>query len=132
MGGHIGMSKNLAADMKTFIRWIHLLPIANDDGAKMIIIDLPEFYCLSDESAFFKWLTEISAVTRTRGVGRKLEVTFKEPIGREDFYELVGLMTRYGLRTDSLLILIEKQNDPWFRDSRNYWYSGVYGQATKG
>jgi len=84
------------------------------------------YHCPSDEDHFFAWLQSIPAVKNVKGTHKGLEVTIKEPIDKESFYDLVGLMTRYGLNQKCLKPLCESQIDPWFKDPKNYWYRAVF------
>ena len=58
-----------------------------------------------------------------------LELTIDEPIDRASFYELVGLMTRYGLDTQCLKPLCESNPDSWFKDNKNYWHAAVFSKG---
>ena len=94
----------------------------------MLLIPEPSlYYCEPDENCFFTWLNAIPAVRDVTGTPAGLELAIEEPIDKISFYELVGLMTRYGLDKRCLLPLCESQSDPWFRDSKNYWYAAVFG-----
>lgn len=93
----------------------------------MLLIQEPAlFYCEPDEDYFFTWLKAIPAVKSITGTPMGLELIIEEPIDQLSFYDLVGLMTRYGLDRKCLRPLCESQTDPWFRDTKNYWYSAVF------
>lgn len=85
------------------------------------------FYCEPDEDYFFAWLQNIEAVKAVMGTPDGLDLTIQVPIDRTSFYELVGLLTRYQLNRTSLRPLCEGHTDPWFTDSKNYWYESVFG-----
>lgn len=94
----------------------------------MILICEPAtFYCESDEECFFGWLKSIPGMKNVTGTPGGLELDIEEPIDKLSFYELVGLMTRYGLDRKALLPLCAKQSDPWFKDPQNYWFNAVFG-----
>ncbi len=93
----------------------------------MLLIREPAlYYCEPDEDHFFAWLEAIPAVLSVKGTPDGLEVELVEPIDKPSFYELVGLMSRYGLDRKSLRVLCERQTDPWFKDPQNYWYEAVF------
>ena len=93
----------------------------------MLLIPEPKlFYCEPDEEHFFAWLKAIPAVKNVKGTPNGLELSLEEPIDQLSFYELIGLMTRYGLDRKCLRVLCEQHRDPWFRDSKNYWYGTVF------
>ena len=85
------------------------------------------FYCESDEDHFFAWLKSIPAIKAVVGTPEGLNLTIEEPIDQLSFYELVGLMTRYQLDKKALHQLCDSQQDPWFTDTKNYWYASVFG-----
>lgn len=96
-----------------------------------MLLPIPEpmyFYCGSDENHFFTWLKSIPAVKAVAGSPDGLNLTIEEPIDQLSFYELVGLMTRYQLDTKALRQLCDSQLDPWFTDTKNYWYASVFGK----
>lgn len=95
----------------------------------LLIPEPPRYYCEPDEEHFFTWLQAIPAVRDVRGTPLGLEVTVDEPIDRVSFYELVGLLTRYGLNRRCLHLLCELNPDPWFRDPQNYWHNDVFGRS---
>ena len=91
-----------------------------------LLIQLPAFYCHSDEDCFFRWLKSIEGVAEVIGAPEGLIVEFDRLIDRDSFYELVGLLVRYGVQLTSLRAICESHPDPWFRDKSNYWYGGVF------
>lgn len=86
----------------------------------------PIFYCESDEDEFFRWLKGIPAIRDVIGTHEGLQLEIDEPIDRLSFYELVGLMTRYGLDRKCLRPLCDAAIDPLFMDSKNYWFKSVF------
>lgn len=95
-----------------------------------MLLRIPEpvrFYCEVDEDHFFAWLQGIAAVKAVVGKPDGLHLTVDVPIDRLSFYELVGLMARYQLDKKCLRPLCEGHIDPWFTDSKNYWYKSVFG-----
>ncbi len=93
-----------------------------------ILIDEPKrFYCNSDEECFFEWLNGIDGVASVVGSHAGLTIEFNRPIDRDGFYELVGLLTRYGLDCSGLRPLCASHPDNWFRDESNYWHRSVFG-----
>lgn len=97
-----------------------------------MLLTIPEpkrFYCESDEDHFFAWLESIPAVKAVAGTPEGLNLTVEEPIDQLSFYELVGLMTRYQLDKKSLRPLCESHADPWFIDTKNYWYGSVFEKS---
>lgn len=94
-----------------------------------MLISLPEpslFFCDVDEDHFFGWLQGVPAVKAVVGTHTGLDVTVETPIDKLSFYELAGLLTRYQLPLTSLRVLCDGQDDPWFNDSKNYWYAAVF------
>lgn len=92
-----------------------------------LLIPEPErFYCEADEDHFFAWLNGIEAVEAVTGSPEGIWVTLQVPASRSTFYDLVGLLTRYGLDRKSLRPLCDGQADPWFSDTKNYWYDAVF------
>ena len=99
----------------------------------MILIQEPGlFYCEPDEDYFFTWLKAIPAVKRVTATPKGLELIIEEPMDKNSFYELIGLMTRYGLDKKCLRPICDSHPDPWFKDSKNYWYESVYGNSEIG
>ena len=97
----------------------------------LLIPEPNRFYCESDEDHFFAWLKGVPAIKDIVGTPEGIALTIAEPIDKPSFYDLVGLMTRYHLDRTCLRPLCESQLDPWFRDTKNYWYAGVFeGPAT--
>ena len=96
----------------------------------LVIIPNPSlYYCEPDEDYFFAWLEAIPAVKEVTGTPAGLELKIQEPIDKTSFYELVGLLTRYGLDRKCLRPLCKSQSDPWFNDPQNYWYSAVFEEG---
>lgn len=94
----------------------------------MVLIPEPDlYYCEPDEEYFFTWLEAIPAIKEVTGTPDGLELKIDLPIDKISFYELVGLMTRYGLDRKCLRPLCMFQLDPWFNDPKNYWYDAVFG-----
>ncbi|WP_211442011.1 hypothetical protein [Collimonas humicola] len=94
----------------------------------MLLVPGPfRYYCEPDEDYFFAWLKAIPAVKAVVGTPSGLELTLEAPIDKTSFYELVGLMARYGLDRKCLRPLCQSQSDPWFNDPQNYWYEAVFG-----
>lgn len=97
-------------------------------GMRMLLIPEPSvYYCEPDEEHFFSWLRAIPAIREVTGTPAGLELIVDEPIDKVSFYELVGLLTRYGLDSKCLQPLCCLQTDPWFNDPKNYWYANVFG-----
>lgn len=96
---------------------------------KLLIDEPKRFYCQPDEEHFFAWLNGIDEVEKVVGSQAGLLIEFKRPIGRDGFYELVGLLTRYGLNCSCLQPLCAAHPDDWFRDKVNYWHKSVFGEA---
>jgi len=94
---------------------------------QLVIPEPQRYYCEADERHFFAWLQAISAVTKVVGTPDGLQLDIETPVDRASFYELIGLLTRYQLNGSSLRPLCEGNPDPWFADSRNYWYDAVFG-----
>ena len=95
-----------------------------------MLLCVPEpasYYCEADEEHFFAWLENIPAIKIVTGTPKGLTLTIEEPIDKLSFYELVGLLTRYQLDRSCLRPLCESQADPWFADTKNYWYASVFG-----
>jgi hypothetical protein len=81
-----------------------------------------------DEDHFFAWLQEIPAVKRVTGLPAGIEVLVKEPIDKASLYDLIVLMTRYGLDRKCLRPLCESHKDRrWFTDPKTYWHKAVFG-----
>lgn len=94
-----------------------------------MILHIPEpsrYHCHSDEKYFFEWLKVIPVVDEIVGTPEGLTLKIREPIDQSSFYELVGLMTRYGLDLKSLRPICREHSDPWFRNPSNYWYHSVF------
>lgn len=92
-----------------------------------LLIPEPErFYCQADEDHFFDWLNGVEGVEAVKGRPEGLWLTLKMPASRSTVYDLIGLLTRYGLDRTSLRPLCEGQADPWFSDTKNYWYEAVF------
>ena len=92
-----------------------------------IVIDEPQrFYCQSDEAHFFEWLNGIESVQDVEGCSAGLIVEIDPAIDRSDFYDLVGLLNRYGLDCAPLKPICLDHSDDWFRDVNNYWYKSVF------
>ena len=92
----------------------------------LVIPEPCRYYCHFDEKYFFKWLRAIPAVEEVVGTSAGLTLKIREPIDQSSFYELVGLMTRYGVDLKSLRPLCMTHSDSWFRAASNYWYSSVF------
>ena len=92
----------------------------------LLIPEPTRFYSESDEDYFFAWLKSIPAIKDFIGAPGGLNLTIEDPIDRLSFYELVGLLTRYQLDKKVLRRLCELHNDPWFTDTKNYWYESVF------
>lgn len=95
----------------------------------LLIIKSPVYHCEPDKDHFFAWLEDIPAIKEVTGSLDSLELIVEDPIDKISFYELVGLLTRYGLDRKCLRPLCKSQSDPWFNDPQNYWYSAVFEEG---
>lgn len=93
---------------------------------QLLIPEPLKYFCESDETHFFGWLQSLPAIKAVVGTPEGLDVTIDTPIDRFSFYELAGLLARYQLPLNSLQVLCINQSDPWFNDSKNYWYAAVF------
>ena len=92
---------------------------------QVLLIREKIYFSQLDEDHFFAWLQEIPAVKRVT-VG--LEVVVKEPIDKASLYDLIAVMTRYGLDRKCLRPLCESHKDRrWFADPKKYWHKAVFG-----
>ena len=90
-----------------------------------------KFYHLSDERAFFEWLTRIPCVQNCEGDGnRGLVVRLKRRPGKDDLWQLLALCHRYGVDMKQLAKFETAKNRVWFRDPRKYWYRAVFGKPS--
>jgi hypothetical protein len=84
----------------------------------------------SDERAFFEWLKRIPCVKSYRGDGRNgLVVRLKRRPGKDDLWQLLALCHRYGVDMRQLAKFETAKNRKWFRDPKQYWYRGVFGEG---
>jgi hypothetical protein len=56
-----------------------------------------------------------------------LELIVQRPIDKESLYDLIAVMTRYGVDRRPLRPLCDEQEVDYFRDKGKYWHSAVYG-----
>lgn len=88
------------------------------------------FYHLSDERAFFEWMTRIPCVKSCEGDGtRGLVVQLKRRPGQDDLRQLLALSHRYGVDMRQLAKFETARNRSWFCDPRTYWYREVFGKT---
>jgi hypothetical protein len=99
-----------------------------ETASAVLLIDEPTpFYSPTDENHFFAWLQSIPAVKNVTGRARGLELIVQRPIDKESLYDLIAVMTRYGVDRRPLRPLCDEQEDDYFRDKGKYWHSAVYG-----
>jgi hypothetical protein len=110
--------------MKNGVKGTSLLTLTHmDTGVK--------FYHLSDERAFFEWLTRIPCVQSCEGDGnRGLVVRLKRRPGKDDLRQLVALCRRYGVDMKQLGKFETAKNRVWFRDPQTPWYRAVFGKTS--
>jgi hypothetical protein len=87
------------------------------------------FFHLSDERAFFEWLSRIPCVERYEGDGNwGLVVYLKRRPGKDDLRQLLALCHRYGVDMRQLAKFETAKNRDWLRDPKSYWHQAVFGK----
>jgi len=69
---------------------------------KLLVVKGPTFYAEGDESAFFRWLQDISCVAEVTGHLRDLHIVLKRKPTRNQFRELDALFRRYRISRRTL------------------------------
>lgn len=88
------------------------------------------FFSTHDESAFFEWLDKIKCVQKYEGRGSTLHITVNTvAVDEEALRELLALFHRYGIAMQQLITFDRPEFTRWFRDTRAYWYSSIFGHA---
>jgi hypothetical protein len=92
----------------------------------LIIKEPSPYFSQKDEDHFFYWLQSLEAVTNVVGTPNGIEITLQN-VDKESLYELIAIMTRYGLDKKCLASLCTHENEAWFKDKNKYWYASIFG-----
>jgi hypothetical protein len=79
-----------------------------------------------DEKNFFDWLGSIPAVKSIRGTPVGLELSVDKPMDRTSLYDLIAVLTRYGLDRKCLKGIAAPEDAKWFEDPAKYWHSAIF------
>jgi hypothetical protein len=86
------------------------------------------FYSPGDETAFFEWLARITSIVRAEGQGDAILLRLSSRrISEHNLRELIALFRRYRIPMPQLAQFENKSNRAWFRSSKAFWYSAVFG-----
>ena len=76
------------------------------------------------------WLDKLDCVADYRGHGVDLLIGLKShELDDTSLRELLALFRRYSVEMSQLAAFESDANRAWFRDSRAYWYSKVFGHS---
>ena len=98
---------------------------------KELVIKEPSFYySYQDEKHFYDWLESIDGIDAVRGGPQGLVIRFKgNGLNRRDLFDLIALLTRYGVDMLGLRDLVTARNESWIKNRQSYWYSRIFGEG---
>jgi hypothetical protein len=98
---------------------------------KIVIQEPVPYYAQLDEDHFFHWLQQIKGVTDVTRVNHGLEVTIDGDFEAENLFDLIALMTRYGLDMKCLRPYCLTVDKTYFADPQAYWFDAVFKDSKK-
>jgi hypothetical protein len=99
---------------------------------KELIIQQSHFYSYQDEKHFFDWLESIDGVKRVIGGPEGLSVQLKRNgLNRQDLYDLIALLMRYGVDMHGLKDFVTPRNRAWLTNRSAYWYTKIFGGTSR-
>jgi hypothetical protein len=102
------------------------------DMPKELIIQQSHFYSYQDEKHFFDWLESIDGVKRVTGGPEGLSIQLKRNgLNRQDLYDLMALLMRYGVDMRGLKDFVTPRNRAWLTNPSAYWYTKIFGGTSR-
>jgi hypothetical protein len=99
---------------------------------KELIIQQSHFYSYQDEKHFFDWLESIDGVKRVIGGPEGLSVQLKRNgLNRQDLYDLIALLMRYGVDMHGLKDFVTPRNRAWLTNRSACWYTKIFGGTSR-
>jgi len=85
-----------------------------------------KFYSAGDEEAFFAWLKSTPGIKEVVGTPEGLVLTITTPVQRAALYELIALLTRFGIDIEVLKVLVTATDAEYFKDPKKYWHRAMF------